>query len=356
MNKIFLWLCLSAWVGAPVWAQAPSRPSLYDLCRQFNEEIDEAKKRAALEQITKTPPSEARDVRAIFDLFMRYSDDSLRRGVLSSLDAISPSAESLAPVFFSMLQDSEPESVLFGIRGSLKLRSVAALPEIEKLAKRKFEAKDPAELSSLAKRNAWWTHYEALYSLAQWKGAPVFELVLKKTRETPKAARILAILYWKKALPEIARWATGTAEDKDKAAEALSAVVPTPLLREARVDMDKILRDPKAERELRHQIAVKIGLSSTDEEVEALSKDYEASSDTGTRVMIAAAVFSSRSLKAVPLLMAYAKTNSDPVLRLGARSELKELLPTEQYLSLLEWAAASDPDSDNRKAAAVELK
>jgi len=331
--------------------------SVAELKNAFIQSVEDSEKARILSRLARTPPATATDIQALFDLFMRFPDTLVRDSALSSLELMNRNSPHLEQIFVNFLQEPEPEAVLFGIKGALRIRDAKALPLIEKLARRKFAFKSPQDAPLLAERNQWWVQYEALSALAQWLGEEAGPLVLNKTRETPGVARILGTYFWKEYLPQFAKWsASGGRDNQERARQALTAPAPSEALRQTRPELLRILRDPKTERELRHQIALKVGLTSTEEEVSSLLQEYRDSKDPATRLMLSAALFASRSRQAIPLLLEHAKQHPDPRTRAGARLQLRDMLPKKEYRALLEWVSRNDPDPENREEAAGELK
>jgi hypothetical protein len=97
-----------------------------------------------------------------------------------------------------------------------------------------------------------------------------------------------------------------------------------------------VMRDPKADEEVRHRLALKAGACATDEEVEALIADHDKAPDDAARLLWAAAVFASHSRKAVPLLVRYAKQSPEEATRRGARVLLADLVGEGPAAALLE--------------------
>lgn len=348
-------LLVAVFLAAPSSAQMTAPPDLADLCEGFQAELDDQKKAALLAQIGRTAPSDSRDVTALATLFSRYHDARVRDAIISSIERTDPSSQQLEATYTGLIADTDPSNEFLGIKGALRLRAESAYPLIDKIARSKFKLSDPDASSALpTESDRWWVHYEALYSLAVWDGDRAFPLVLKMSKQAPKLARILALRYWKQSLPLIARWSGGNTRDRMRAAAALASAPPLPALRETRAQMLALVEDPKADAELRHQLAIKVGLCSTDEEVARLWQRYP-SADDALKLYLAAVIFASRSQNAVPLLTQYAKENASPVERAGARVELKELLKPADYRAIVEWAAQSDPDAENRAVAQKEL-
>ncbi|MEK7384776.1 MAG: hypothetical protein AAB262_16035, partial [Elusimicrobiota bacterium] len=99
-----------------------------------------------------------------------------------------------------------------------------------------------------------------------------------------------------------------------------------------------LLRDPKVDEDLRHQLALKIGLSSDDAEAEVLVTEHDKASDTLTRLLWASAAFASRSQKVIPLLARYARQSEDERWRLASKAQLLDMVGEAQTKTLLEDA------------------
>jgi hypothetical protein len=80
---------------------------------------------------------------------------------------------------------------------------------------------------------------------------------------------------------------------------------------------------------------MKVGACSNDAEVAALIAEHDAAKDAKMRLLLMAAISYSRSPKAVPLLVRYARDSTDDILRRGARLELVDLVGEEQAKALL---------------------
>jgi hypothetical protein len=310
-------------------------PSVSLLKERFLGATDEPERAKLLDQISRTTPVSAQDVSALFDLFSRYPDPSLRRGVMDSLAHLQPEHPQLEPLFVTYLQQSEAESQLFGINGAFRLRSRQALPMVRKIAARKFKAPSAASINALSERNEWWTQYEALSALAQWENDKSLVLLRDKAKETPAVARLLGQFYWRQTFPDLKKWAASPAPaDHDRAVEAAGAPIEPADARATRAEMLAYIRDPKADDEVRHRLTLKVGASSTDAEVEELAREHDKAADDKMRLVWAAAVFAAHSPKSVPLLVRYARQSPDDMTRAGARAELADLLGEEQAKAL----------------------
>lgn len=354
MIAVLLALALPA--AAQFEAPPSAPPTLATICENFLFADEPDRRMRLLQEIARTPIVTPNDAAKALEVFAREPDDQTRAAVLSSVELADPNNPGLEQAFASMIASGEPEPLIVGLRGAARLRSAAARPMIVKLAKKKFKARRPGDLPFVSERDGWLAQYEAVYALARIDGDRAFDLVKNKTRQAPALGQVLASMYWEKALPLVAQWAASKdSKDAERANEAMSAPVPTPALRAAREKMLALVRDPKTPRTLRHNLALKTGFSSTEAEAEALTAEHDKTADEETRLMLAAAVFASRTRAAVPLLTKYLKENADPRLRAGARRQLRDTLPDAEYLPLLKWAAESDADPALRAEAAQEL-
>lgn len=355
MKRILLAATLLAPAASAQMTAPVAQTSVRELRDAFVEAVDTDKKRRALARLAETPPQSLGDVEALYDLFMRFPDETVRSSALDSLNRLTPAAQAAEPLVLRYIAQDEPESELFGIKAAVRLRSTAAVPSIRKIAQRKFAQARADEAARPSDRNAWWAQYEALAALAQLDGANALPLLEKKAKEAPPVARLMAMYLWPQSLPKVASWAGGGAREQSLAAAALDAPIPLSALRATREKMLALVRDPKAPPELRHQLALRAGTSSTPEEVAALVKEQGAAADPAVKRLLAAAIFASRDPQAAPLLLKYAKEDPQPGVRAGARVQLRDMLSPADYRALVDWAAHSDPDPENREAAKREL-
>lgn len=349
-------LAVSVSLAQTTMTAPPVPATARQLRDEFVECVDVSCKQRALDRLARTPPTGLNDVLALYDLFMRFPEDPARQAALDSLQLMSPTLQEAEPLLLRFLQEEEPASVLFGIKGALRLRSAQALPLLNALAKAKFKHASAGDASTITERNRWWVQYEALSALAQWQRKDALPLLIKKSKEAPAVARLIGLYLWPDALPLAVEWSKGSESDKARASAALEAPTPLGVLRGTREALEKLVLDPKADAELRHSLAIKLGLSSTPEEIGALLKKYDETKDAQTQRLIAAALFASRDPQIVPLLVRFSKEDPQPGVRAGARVQLKDMMPPAEYKAVLEWAAKSDPDPENRAAAERELK
>lgn len=318
--------------GAPVAA-----PSVTVLKDRFIEAVNGAERTRILDQIARTAPRSGHDVAHLFDLFSRFTDTYTRDSVMASLTRLEPGNPQLEPLFMTYLRQPEPEAQLFGINGAFRLRSRVALPMIRDIAGRKFGASSVTENNMMTERNSWWTQYEALSVLAQWEPEKSYSLLEKKGQESAKVGALLGRYYWKKTLPKLKSWSqSGGLIASERAALAAAAPIDLADARDTREQMLKLLRDPKLDQEIRRLLALKIGVSSTDEEVAALIAEHDTVTDEDERLYWVTAAFSSRSPKAIPLLVRYARQTKDPLMRKGATAQLVDMVGEAEARKLIE--------------------
>jgi hypothetical protein len=289
-----------------------------------------------LGKIARTAPVTAQDISALFDLFSRFPDQNLRKGVMDSLALLQPENPQLEPVFVTYLQQSEPEAQLFGINGAFRLRSREALPMVRKIAKRRFKAPSPESINALSERNKWSTQYEALSALAQWEGAKALPLLREKAKEAPGVAFLLGQHFWVETFPDLLKWAASKkAADHDRAVMASRAPISLEAARATRDRMLAYLRDPNSDEEIRHRFALKVGACSHDDEVDALIQEHDKAPNDAMRLVWAAAVFAAHSPNSIPLIVRYARESPDETARAGARTELVNLVGEARARELL---------------------
>ncbi len=330
--------------------------SVAELHQDFVESVEEADKSAALARLARTPPATLKDVQWLYDIFTRFPAPGPREAVMASIGLLDERSGHLEPAFLQYLAFPEADARLLAVNGAFRIRAARALPLIKDIAKKPFKARDPLEIATASERDEWWVTYEALSALAQWEGAKAYPLLRARADEAPRVARLMGAHLWKESLPQLARWARSGGADSEKALEGLKAPAPAQALRETRAEMLKSVRDPKAPRGLRHQLALKVGTTSSDEEVGALLEERETAKDAETKLMLTAALFASRSPRIVPLLEETVRKSPEPRARLGALVQLRSMTPAEKTRPLVETMAESDPDAENREAAAALLK
>lgn len=330
-------LLLAAAVPALAAAPAVSTGTVSQLTERFLETTSAENKTAILGEIARTAPRTGQDIANLLDLFTRYSDSYTRRSIMDSLAKIGPGNPQLEPLFLTYLKQPEPDAQLFGVNGAFRLRSRPALPLIREIAERKMTAKEGSETGMLSERNSWWTQYEALSALSQWEPEKSYALVDAKAYESPKVAALLGRYYWKKTLPRLRGWSeSGKLGDAERASQAVAAPIEMADARDTRVEMISLLKDPKVDSDIRHQLALKVGLSSTEDEIEELIKAHDAAPSDAEKLYWATAVFITRSRKAVPLLVRYAHKTGEPVQAKGAADQLKDMLGPAEAAALLD--------------------
>ncbi|MBI2386042.1 MAG: hypothetical protein HYV14_08510 [Elusimicrobia bacterium] len=330
-----VWMPLSSPALAAEPAPAPAS-SVTVLKDRFIEAGSSEERTRLLDQIAKTAPVTGQDVAHLFDLFSRFTDAYTRDSVMASLARIAPGSPQLEPLFMTYLRQPEPEAQLFGVNGAFRLRARAALPIIRSIAGRKFAASSVTENNMMTERNAWWTQYEALSALAQWEPEKSYSLLESKGLESAKVGTLLGRYYWKKTLPKLRSWSeSGDLIASERAALAVSAPIDLADARATRDQMFKLLRDPKVDPEIRRHMALKIGVSSTDDEAAALVAEHDTVKDPGERLYWVTAAFSTRSPKVIPLLVRYAQTG-DEVMRKGATAQLVDMVGEAEARKLID--------------------
>lgn len=327
--------------AAPAPQEAPSAPvaapSVTVLKDRFIEAVGGAERTKILDQIARTAPRSGQDVAHLFDLFSRFTDVYTRDSVMASLTRLEPGNPQLEPLFLTYLRQPEPEAQLFGVNGAFRLRSRAALPMIRAIAGRKFGASSVTENNMMTERNSWWTQYEALSVLAQWEPDKSYSLLERKGLESAKVGTLLGRYYWKKTLPKLKGWSqSNNLISTERAALAAAAPIDLADARATREQMLKLLRDPKIDHEIRRHLALKIGVSSTDEEAAALAEEHDAVKDDTERLYWVTAAFSTRSPKIIPLLVRYARQKDDELMSRGATAQLIDMVGEDEARKLIE--------------------
>lgn len=319
-------------------AETPSAAASVTVLKdRFIEAAGAAEKTKLLDQIAKTAPVSGQDVAQLFDLFSRFTDTYTRDSVMAALARLTPGNPQLEPIFMNYLRQPEPEAQLFGVNGAFRLRSRAALPLIRAIAGRKFGASAVTENNVMTERNSWWTQYEALSALAQWEPEKSYSLLESKGRESAKVGALLGRYYWKQTLPKLRAWSSsGDLIASERAALAVAAPIDLADARATRAQMLALLRDPKVDAEIRHHMALKIGVSSNDEEAATLVTEHDAVKDATERLFWATAAFSTRSPKIIPFLVRYARQTDDEAMRKGALDQLVDMVGGAEAHSLID--------------------
>lgn len=323
---------------APAASTAPlTSTNVSELTEMFIQSTKTPERTRVLNRLSQVKPVSGQDVSNLFDLFSRFTDEFTRRSVMASLARLEPGSPQLEPLFITYIKQPEPEAQLFGINGAFHLRARDALPLIRSIAGKKFTARAVTETTMMTERNAWWTQYEALSVLAQWEREKSASLIEAKGRESGKVGALLGRYYWKQTLPKLKGWIdSGELIAIERAALAASAPIDDADARATRPQMLEMLRDTKLEDEIRHQLALKIGLSSTDEEAAALVKEHDAAPAGRERLYWAAAAFSSRRPAVIPLLVRYARQTDEPVMRKGATAQLTDMVGAAEAAALID--------------------
>ena len=316
-----------------------SETTVADLRTLIKETFEESDRAEHFKTLARTAPRSGLDVQALFDLFQRYPSEPYRRATLESLSKLTPASAEFEPLFLTYLRQPEPEEQYFGIEGAFRLRSSAALPLVREIASRKFKFKNVNDANGLRERNSWWTQYEALEVLAMWEGEKALPLISRKADETPEAAKLLGAHFWRQTLPKMKTWARSKSEkDRDRARRASAASIEPEDAKATYEEMLKIVKDGEADQEVRHRLALKVGMSSDETQAAALVKEHEAAKTERDRLLWASAAFASRRQAAVPLIVRYAREAPEEGTRKGAREQLEDMVGADAAAKLLDDA------------------
>ncbi len=300
-----------------------------------------------LKELARRSPKSERDIRALLDLYVRYTR-SVRRPVQLCLGNLTPEDRHFEPFFNMLIEEKNSAFQAFGMLGALQIRSESALPGIRELAKHKLDRPGYPEPVAVS--------LQALRVLSVWRAPGTIAIIKRQSRTVPELAALLAEHFWEQSLPQIVRWSESKKKlNQDRALAAWKAPVPKESLKKTLPDLRALVLNPKKKPLTRHQAALKLGGASDDAEVRSLLSQRAETSDPDTRLYLTAALFASRNPQVVPLLMEHAKTNPSADQRLGAVTQLKDMLQPEDYRQLLEWMADNDADEGNRAVAKKEL-
>lgn len=372
---LFLWpiptLLLLPW---PAWAQsgpsgiqastAPaSSPmaiphgnlSVAKLASLATEAIEDVDRAAALESLAQTEPRTFDDLRMLLDLYTR-GEPRARQAAENSLSRLSREAQSFGPFFTNLLSDSDPFFQTFGMNGAYRLRYAPALSLIRALASKPFKFREAGPSLMPLESNRWHAEFQALRILALWEGKSALPLLVKRAKEAPSAASLMAELLWEESLDTIISWSESSrARAQDCAKAAWSANPPREALLRTASSLRKLILDTGKELLTRHGAALKLGPILEDAGVQDLIRERAQAKDEKTRLLLEAAIFASGNPAAIPLLEEHVRRNTSPEGRAGALLQLRGMLPQERYRALLQWVAQNDKDDENRRNALSEL-
>jgi len=329
----------------------PADAKITELVRRCKESFHPDEKLQALSRLAELKPERVDELRALMDLYDR--DLTSRTQIERSLARLSPADRRLAPFFTEILgMEEEPSLILFALIGIDRLQPPEALPFVEKTAGTPFEAPRPDMAAGPAGAQKWAIRFRCLQILARWKGTAALPLILKRAQETPLAAALVGRGFWEPAFDRIVRWS----DSKDPADRALSdaawnADTPREALLRTKPALWKLVLDPRRGPETRHQAAIKLGICADEGDVDRLLKARTDAKKEADRLVYTTAIFASRSPKAVPILVEFAKTHPDPLSRAGVLEQLREMMKPEEFRALLRWVVANDKDEENRRHA-----
>lgn len=336
-------------------AVIPDSATVTFLAQQFTNAVRDKDRAALLGRLSRTKPVKDSDFRWLLNLYSR-SQPEVREHCEASLSLLGPEDTHVAVFLESLLQDEDPQLQRFGLVAAARVRPAEALPLVKALAEPAFKDPAPSINMSPADSARWGVHFAALAVLADWQGAATLPLLLKRAKEAPAVAELAVTRFWAPALEALVSWSeSDRAADAACAAIGWTADVPRAQLAQTRDRLWALLLDKRRRAETRHRAGVKLGLAAEAADVDRLLAE-RAKADGGDRLLLDTALFATRSPKAVPVLVDYAKNAKDPATRAGTLSQLREMLPAAEYKGLLGWAAKDDPDPENRASAAAELK
>lgn len=322
-------------LAGPLSASEPLPTTVGRLKELYVSAIARSDKNRVLEALSRTAPSDAGEVQALYDLFMRFPEPRARKAAMDSM-ALAPRHPSLEPLAVNALRSPDPESIYFGAHVAAHARTPAALQELKKIASRKLTHARADDASLATERGIWWAQYEALDVLAAWEGEAALPLLRQRASESPVVGAILGRRYWTKILPDLVKWAAGKDVDRERARQAAHQAIEPADARATRPALLAAVPDAKLDAEFRHQLALKVGASSEDEEAEDLARRHDAAKTEGERLLWASALFASGRPAAVPLLARYAREDPDELRRRGAQAQLVDMVGEEKAKALLE--------------------
>ncbi|MBI3297048.1 MAG: hypothetical protein HYZ75_02715 [Elusimicrobia bacterium] len=327
--------------------------SVADLAQAWTFAAREADRVRLLERLGQTKARSDSDLRWLMNLYGR-GDPAARAKVEASVALLGPAEAVAAPFFELLLEDEDPKLQALGLAGAARLRSPRSLKLIRALAEKPFSVPEPTLAMSPIDANRWGLQFAALGVLAAWQGPKVLPLILKRAQESPIVAELAAAHFWTEGFDRYVAWSESKKPaDQARAARAWAAPAPLEALRATKGKLWALLFS-KRRPETRHRAAIKLGLVCDDVDLDRLLAE-RAKAAPSERPLLDTALFASRSAKAVPILLSYAKEAPDPLARAGALFQLRSALPREEYRALLKWVTEHDADRENRANAAAEL-
>jgi hypothetical protein len=325
----------------------PPSLTVSELKKIYTAEFRPREKKRVLKAIGRTKPRGNDDIRALLDLYNRH-EGLVRRPIQRSLRRLSPQDQHFSRFFTTLLKDENPVFKSFALLGALQIRSDKNLPAIFAIASQSLDRPEaPHDVMASV---------QALRVLAAWKASGAFKLLKRQTKRFPELSEILATYYWKETLPLLEQWSSSKKpDDRARTEAAWRASVPHKDLRTTTQRLREIVLEPKTSKFARHQAAIKLGFAADDQEVDRLLALHTKTTDENIQTHLKTALFASRNTKVIPLLVDYAKTHPSALHRIGAVSELKEIMPKKEYRALLAWIEKNDPNEENRKIAGIEL-
>jgi len=341
--------------SVPRWEPIPKDAAIGDIVPRYLEAFYPEEKVAALQKLAMLKPRTVRDMQALMALNNK-DDAGAAAGIAASLGRLTAQDQHFAPFLMSLLRVDEPKIRMFALAGIERVRPEEALEILYKEAKTPFKERRLRGVQGRERAGEWLSRFHCLRILALWEGEKVLPLLYKRAKEAPRVGSLIAGHFWVRSFDDILRWSESRRQNnRELGLEAWRAAVPKEALRITRGRLLDLTLDRKKRDETRHQAAVKLGLSSNEDEVGLLLEKRSAAADKKTRVLLETAIFASRSKKAVPLLIDYVKKHEDPLSRGGALAQLGDLMPRPEFETLLRWVAEHDPDMENRRDAIRRL-
>jgi hypothetical protein len=319
------------------------------LAKRYTLAFREEEKDQILQRLGQVKPKSGADITWLLNLFNRDHLEA-RRSAELSMALLSPRDKRFSPYFLRLLNDSDPFMQMFGLMGMTSLQEKRATERIQEIADQKFKYPQPQIKMSPTEANAWRVQYQALSTLGEWDAPGTMALMVKRSKEAPPVASLLARFYWEKSLPKFVKW-TESRRNKERGLYGLKARIPVEILRKTTPQLEEIVRNKRRKKETRRLAALQLGFALTGEEVQRLIRQRRSESDEKTKLMLTAAIFASRSPQSVPLLINFVKKNPSATQRAGALYQLGKLMPPLEFTALLKWVIDNDPDQENRSIA-----
>lgn len=326
-----------------------------NLSRHYMETWRRNEKKAILQAIGGKKPASFRDLRWLLNLYSR-SETEARFYAKRSLRRLGPRDKRFEPLFAGILRDQDPFLRMFGLIGAFQIESEEARPAILEIARKRFSHPQPMLLMIPEDANNWNLQFYALRILAMRQDPEAFALLVKRSKEAPPVASLMARFYWERSLPKFVKWTESRSKrNRERSWAAWHTDVPLEELRKTRGELREIVFSKRRKMESRHQAALRLGISANPAEVGRLLEERLEAKDKKLHLLLTTALFASRDERVIPILLDYAKTHKSALTRAGTAVQLRTMLPKDAYRELLQWVSNNDPDGQNRQNALREL-